>query len=558
MAKIRKKLLLVGLLQLFLLIFCLGVFEFTSLAAKNGGRVLFISSYSYAADPVQIQIDGIRDGLGDNVQLDYEFMDAKRAYDDESIRLFYETLKYRLESVDPYDAVILGDDEALRFAMDYQEELFDGIPMVFESVNDETLATEAVSNPYITGVLEKLSVEKNIQLGLDLIPKANKVVIIVDDSITGEAVRHRFYGCADQFPQLEFEEINTTQYTTTNLRQVIRAVDKNAILIYVTMTEDGSGKRYTDKEAVVILTEVAKVPIFRMVEAGIGDGLLGGNVVPMYESGHIAAEIVLDILDGADLRSMNEVLDSPDEYRVDAIVMEKYSISKSDLPEGTTIFNDAESFVERNREVLLPGITLLLALLVIMVIISVDNLKNKKLLSELANAKKTIETASLHDFLTGISNRSSFMADLTRMIEEKKPCTVIMLDIDDFKHINDTMGHTAGDEALQQVAARLKEMSSQILTPYRYAGDEFILILQSNQEMIVEKTAYQCRQVFSKPFTLNKESVRICGSIGIASYPKDTESLEELIIFADEAMYEVKKNGKNDFAYYKKKTQGEA
>lgn len=558
MAKIRKHLLLVGLLQLFLIIFCLGAYDFTSLAAKSGGRVLFISSYSYAADPVKIQIDGIQDGLGDNVQLDYEFMDAKRVYDDESIRLFYESLKYRLESVEPYDAVILGDDEALKFAMDYQEELFDGIPLVFESVNDENLAMKAVSDPYITGVLEKLSVEKNIQLGLDLIPNASKVVIIVDDSITGGAVKHHFYSCADQFPQLEFEEINTTQYTTTNLRQVIRAVDKNSILIYVTMTEDGSGKRYTDKEAVVILTEVAKVPIFRMVEAGIGDGLLGGNVVPMYESGHIAAEIVLDILDGADLRSMNEVLDSPDEYRVDAVVMEKYNFSKSDLPEGTTIFNDAESFVERNREVLLPGIILLVALLAIMVIISVDNLKNKKLLSELENAKKTIETASEHDFLTGISNRSRFMGDLTKLIEGGVPCTVIMLDIDDFKHINDTMGHTAGDEALQQVAARLKEMSSQILTPYRYAGDEFILILQSSQEMLVEKTAYQCRQIFSKPFILNKKDVKICGSIGIASYPKDTKSLEELIIYADEAMYEVKKNGKNDFAFYKKKTQGEA
>ena len=147
------------------------------------------------------------------------------------------------------------------------------------------------------------------------------------------------------------------------------------------------------------------------------------------------------------------------------------------------------------------------------------------------------------------------MSDINQLVEEKRPCTVLMIDIDDFKNINDTMGHTAGDDALIQVAARLKEMESQILTPYRYAGDEFILILKSNQGKIVEKTAYQCRQVFAKPFVLDGNKAKICGSIGVASYPQDTDNVEQLIIYADDAMYRVKKNGKNDFAYYHAKEE---
>lgn len=78
-----------------------------------------------------------------------------------------------------------------------------------------------------------------------------------------------------------------------------------------------------------------------------------------------------------------------------------------------------------------------------------------------------MEAAAQHDFLTGLPNRSKFMKDLEQMIDAKVPCTVMMLDIDNFKKINDTYGHTAGDEALQQVANRLKEMQSQILTSYR-------------------------------------------------------------------------------------------
>ena len=126
----------------------------------------------------------------------------------------------------------------------------------------------------------------------------------------------------------------------------------------------------------------------------------------------------------------------------------------------------------------------------------------------------------------------------------------MMIDIDDFKGINDTMGHTAGDEALRQVADRLKEMGTDLLTPYRFAGDEFILILKSNNTKIVQKTAYQCRQIFMKPFQLTGKEAKVCGSIGIASYPEDTEDMEQLVIYADDAMYHVKKSGKNDFAFY--------
>ncbi len=95
------------------------------------------------------------------------------------------------------------------------------------------------------------------------------------------------------------------------------------------------------------------------------------------------------------------------------------------------------------------------------------------------------------------------------------------------------------------------------MTSYRFARDEFITILQSSQGKIVEKTAYQMRQVFSKPFILCGEKSKICGSIGIASYPKDAEDLEQLIVCADDAMYQVKKSGKNDFAFYKKKDDQE-
>lgn len=497
-----------------------------------------------------MQIDGIRAGLEDNVTLDFEFMDTKRVNTEESLQLFYEGLAYRLSMVEPYDAVILGDDAALKFAMKYQEDLFPGIPMVFEGVNDEELAAEAMENPMIAGVLERLSVEKNIELGLKINPKAKRVVAILDDTITGQAERKRYYQCAEQYPQLEFDEINVSQSRNFTIRYNLGSLSKDTILIYIVMTEDIDGRRYTDKQAIDLIAECSTVPALRMVDGGIGSGLLGGNVVSMYKSGEIAARMAMEIMKGASVDSFELVTDSPQTYRVDAHVMEKFGIRMSTLPKETEIINRKTSFFERNREAMIPFSILVAALLIVVGWALFDNFKRRHLMVELEGTKKIMESASQHDFLTGIPNRSKFMGDIERLVGEKKPCTVIMIDIDDFKKINDTLGHTAGDEALKQVASRLKDMGSPLLTPYRFAGDEFILILESNQYKIVEKTAYQCRQVFTSPFILDGKKAKVCGSIGIASYPKDSEDVEQLIICADDAMYQVKKNGKNDFAFY--------
>ena len=212
-----------------------GLFPLCSVQAKakESSRVLFISSYSYAWDTVQIQIEGIKKGIGEGTVLDYEFMDTKRVNDETAYQLFYEGLAYRLSKVDPYDAVILGDDAALRFALEYRDELFAGIPLIFEGVNDEELAREAAKDPLITGVLEKLSFQKNIELALSIYPNAKKVVGILDNSITGEAERKNFYQNAELYPDLEFSEINTSELSTARLRSELSRIDKDTILIYV-------------------------------------------------------------------------------------------------------------------------------------------------------------------------------------------------------------------------------------------------------------------------------------------------------------------------------------
>lgn len=523
----------------------------TPQAEEKKYRILFISSYSYAWDAVQLQIEGIKEGVPDGTVVDYEFMDTKRVDSETALALFYEGLAYRMSQVEPYDAIILGDDAALIFGMAHKDDIFEGIPLIFEGVNDIELAKEAVKDPQVVGILESLSIESNIDLALKLYPNATRVVGILDDTLTGEAERKNFYSVASQYPNLEFTEINASQISTAALKKNLLDLDTNSILIYIVMTEDGNGRRYTNREAIEMIAEFAPIPAFRMVEGGIGFGVLGGNMVSMQDSGRQAAELAINVIKGK-VKTANEelILESPNIYCIDEQVMLKFGLSKKQFPEDTVYVNHIPSFVEKNRELLVPGAILLVALLTLSVWMSIDNIRRRKLTGELEEARSYLEDASQHDFLTGLPNRSKFMADMEETVGNKMPCTVIMLDIDNFKHINDTYGHTAGDEALQQVAARLKALKTPLLTPYRFAGDEFIVIVKSNVRKITETAAIQCLQVFQKPFKLAGKKYDIGGSVGAASYPTDALDGEQLIILADDAMYHVKKNGKNAYAFY--------
>lgn len=514
-------------------------------------RVLFISSYSYAWDTVQIQIDGIKEGIGDNIVLDYEFMDTKRFPDEESIHMFYEGLKYRLERMEPYDAIILGDDAALNFAMQYRDELFDGIPIIFEGINNEEYAVEVAKDPLITGVLEKLSFEKNINFALTLYPDATQVISILDNSVTGEAERKSFYKNAESFPELTFTEINTSELTTEELIEAFSSIDENSILIYIVMTEDASGKKYTSLQSVHMVAEYSSVPALRMVSGiGIGNGLLGGNIVSMELSGKIAAETATEIVNGKDPASYDVIIDSPNIYCIDEDVMRKYNLDLSLIPDDAVIINHQLSFFQQNKTILIPGIIILILMIIIIILMYMKNIKQGILTKRLKKTTQELEKSSLYDFLTEIPNRTKLYADLSELVIRNAVCSIFIFDIDGFKLINDTYGHAAGDDVLKEVGRRLNSIANEDFTPYRLAGDEFICILKNNFENQIESYANKCLNLFKNEFKLMEKSIPVQISLGISVYPDDTSEMMKLLEYADQAMYTVKKNGKNSYARY--------
>lgn len=540
---------------LFIAVMCIltGVTSYAKEEEVNNNRILFISSYSLSRDTVQLEIEGIQSAQPDDFILDYEFMDTYRVYDDTAMQLFYEGLKYRLSQVEEYDAVILGDDAALRFFLKYREELFLTQPAFYIGVNDEALSKRVEKDPNIKGIMERLPVKENLEKALEIYPEAETVYAIVDDSLTGTAESQNYDAMQKEFPDLNFEKINTSQFTQEELRKQIMAMPEKAILIYYCMNEDAEGRQYTNKEAVNFISLYTKIPILYFLENDrIGENILGGYCFSIKNSATEVMKAAVKVVRGD--RKMQYVYFKDSGlyvWSLNADMLKKFQISRKYFPDDTVYVNDVPSFWEKNSEIITPIILIVVVLCAISAWLCLDNVKRRKMMKEMEEMKDHLENASQHDFLTGLPNRSKFMSDLQEIIAKKQPCTVIMLDLDNFKGINDTMGHAMGDEALKGVANRLKTLKTPLLTAYRFAGDEFILILRSDNPKISDNAVMQCLQVFRKPYKMMGKPMDIHGSIGAACYPADTLDMETLIVCADDAMYAIKKEGKNGCMFYR-------
>ena len=450
----------------------------------------------------------------------------------------------------PYDALIVGDDAALHFAIEHRDDLFRDMPIIFEGVNDIEYAKEVSKDPLITGVVEDLSITSNIDFGLKLYPDAREVIAILDNSITGEAERSSFYSIAPLYPSLTFSEINCSELTSGELIDRLSDIPENTILIYIVMTEDASGRQYTSLQSVNLISTYSRVPAIRMVSGGIGYGLLGGNIVSMELSGQLAAEMANEIVHGKNPAEYTSIIDSPNIYCIDEAVMRKYGLDLKLIPKDARIINHTPTFLEKYHIILMPIAIIMLLLLIIIVFLLLRSIKQYFLTRELDREKKKIAEDSTYDFLTGLSNRSKLYSDLNILGAGHASCALFIFDIDGFKQINDTYGHQAGDEVLTELGKRISSVKNPAFTPYRLAGDEFICIYRTRNHEQIDECARHCMELFEPDFKIKDLSISVKISLGIAVSPDDCIGVEKLIECADKAMYTVKKNGKNSYAWY--------
>ncbi len=171
--------------------------------------------------------------------------------------------------------------------------------------------------------------------------------------------------------------------------------------------------------------------------------------------------------------------------------------------------------------------------------------------------QKKIEQQAYTDYLTGMFNRQCCERDLAKMIDravnEHTSGGLFYLDLDDFKHINDGLGHQYGDILLQSISRGLRSVHGIEDTCYRMGGDEFVIIIAPEYYPTYEHIISDIRNIFSKPWFLKDADYYCTMSMGVVEFPAEGRDVQELIKKADIAMYEAKKSGKNRWMRYSQK-----
>ena len=224
------------------------------------------------------------------------------------------------------------------------------------------------------------------------------------------------------------------------------------------------------------------------------------------------------------------------------------------------LYSDITSLVEaiqRTQRNVVGGVILILGSLYVVLFFIVRH-ADRLIKSQDASRKRAEERLSYlahHDALTNLPNRMLFIDRLGQALSRapwhKRLAAVLFLDLDHFKRINDTLGHTMGDLLLKEVAKRLAQCSRQGDTVARMGGDEFTIILADiAHAQDVPKVAQKIIDIFSKRFVVGDHEIFITTSVGISLYPDDGEDPEALLKNADAAMYRAKEIGRNTYQYF--------
>ena len=175
-------------------------------------------------------------------------------------------------------------------------------------------------------------------------------------------------------------------------------------------------------------------------------------------------------------------------------------------------------------------------------------------LEELSRSRNALEHLARHDPLTGLPNRRVFFERLEHALaaarRSAKPLAVLFVDLDHFKQLNDSLGHSIGDRVLQAVANLLRSATRESDTVARLGGDEFVILIeQLDDPGRVVAVLHKLHERFQLPMLLDGHEVKVQASMGVSLFPRDGDDIESLVQQADRAMYVAKNAGRNTYSY---------
>lgn len=330
---------------------------FSQPVSNAAPRVLYLNSYHYGyrqSDEVQRTVlIRLREAIPE-IDIRHEYMDTKRYDHPSHLRAFQEYLLYKYRGR-AFDLIITADDHAFRFIRQIRGRIWSDVPVVFCGLN-QVDPDMLKGIPLSTGIIETSDVEDNIRLIESIHPDAETLVLINDNTLTGEALRRSEGALIRRISRMNVVDLSGTNLDLAGLLEKLRELPPNAVAVYQNWLKDKSNQTYTHREVVQLISEHSAVPVYGFSELYLDYGIVGGKLNSPTEQGTVTAEIALRVLNGVSPDDIEVRLDSNCLYKFDHRQLARFGISEDRLPEGSVIINKPPTFLERHRNVILSGV----------------------------------------------------------------------------------------------------------------------------------------------------------------------------------------------------------
>ena len=492
-----------------------------------------------------------------------EYLDWKKYPTQKNIENMYANLRYKYGSK-PIDLIVATDDKALELAIDYRQEQLKNIPIVFTGVSQDSFKLLSNDEENITGVIENIDLEPTIQIAKLIKPDFNKIYTIHDFTESGIAMNKEVSSTVKSI-DASLNCIALPPMAVDDIIASVKELPSDSIVLITTFYRDAQGLIVENSEFASLISKYCNVPVFSLYDFYLGYGVIGGAVLQGSKQGELAAKLANDYFDDKELKSLTPVVDPKTEVIVDYNEITKYKVDINKLPKDTVILNKPLSFKESNPEAyyLVMTVIFLLILLVLSLIYYTRRLIRTKrqlesqneelhdLYEQIYNSEEELKNLVYFDSLTKLPNRIALTNDIQEHVKQQESITValMIIDIDNFKYINDTLGHHFGDEFLIEIAKIFLNLSSQSIRVYRIGGDEFAFLVTASMPQI-EMAAQEIMNCFHKPIYMDKIKIHTTLSMGIAVYPFAGKTVQQLLKNSDIAMYEAKQRGKERYVFF--------
>lgn len=384
-------------------------------------------------------------------------------------------------------------------------------------------------------------------MALKLHPNTQNMTVIINNDESGQGV---LWSLQRSIERLERKKIAVPPLTTwlgltvTQLKNRLPTLPADhLVFVFGTLHDESSNTLMQPEKTIAFIRQYTENPIYSDLDAALGHGVVGGYFNDGAANGRLASLMAQQILAGEPADQLPWVWQTPNKLAFDQNELARLQVSLKDLPTQSTVINLPPELMQseyRDYFIWLMFFAALLGALAV-VFIAKNRLQKKQ--------RRELFEFTMRDELTGLKNISwlrHYLKKLRPRLSDaagREKISLLMLDLNRFKVVNDSRGHAVGDQLIQQVGKRLNDMVSSKEGLARFEGDCFAVLLRYEDDADLNRMIGQYERVFAAAFELNGQRVVVTASAGLSSMPIAQLDADRLLREADTAMHEAKRAG---------------